>query len=141
MKTQDEIIARIHAIKASDFFGTQTGDLVEFLDFAKAKEFLTDTAIEAEWKPSPLTREYVLESMRDYMPFAWEKANGFRGLSASRSIDHFTSWIWLLGDLEEFGDLSDYEFYGKDKLVSICDKYSLPNHDDGVRLNEQPEYD
>ena len=82
--------------------------------------------------------------MEDYMPFAWDKANGCRGLSALRSLIHFAAWLWLLSneDYNHFGGfkgLSDYQFYGKEKLIDICERFNWDHFqwDDGVRSNSE----
>jgi hypothetical protein len=33
------------------------------------------------------------------------------------------AWVWLLGDeaVNHFGDLEDYEYYGKDNLVKAVE--------------------
>ena len=71
------------------------------------------------------------------MEFAWDKANNCRGISASRSIDHYSVWIWLLGDEDKLSDIRDYEYYGKPQLVEICELYGWDHSkwDDGVRTN------
>jgi len=74
------------------------------------------------------------------MPFAWEKANGCRGISASRSLRHMVAWLWLDGQdefLEKWNDLRDYEYYGKPQLIAICELYGIDwkKFDDGVRTN------
>ena len=124
MRTDDEILARIEAIKESDWMGTQVGDLVMRLPFEKAQAFLNDDAKKAgssDWVPMPRDRAALIAEMLDYMPFAWGKANGCRGLSAGRSMDHYAAWTWLAGD--DFGDLTDYKFYGKGNLCEICERY------------------
>ena len=75
--------------------------------------------------------------MKEYMEFAWEKANEFRGLSAMRSMHHYTAWTWLLGD--DFGNLLQYDYYGKDNLIRICEHYGWDHTkwDDGVRSNTE----
>lgn len=133
MKTVDEILARIDSVKAQDIFGTERSDLIDFLPYAQAKQFLKPEITEDQWKPAVLDRDTIISAMREYTPFAWEKANNCRGLSAARSLSHFCAWVWLLGDDPEF--MRDYEFYGKDHLVVLCTKYDLPNLDDGIRAN------
>jgi len=137
MRTPEEIVARIKERENIDFFGFERVDYIERLDFQHAKEFLVEAATEEQWEPAPYTREAILQRMKEYMPFAWEKANNFRGLSAMRSMHHYTAWIWLLGD--DLGDLLAYENYGKDNLVKICEKYGWDHTqwDDGVRKNHE----
>ena len=140
LKTQDEIVDKIIYMQqpSGDFFGVKTGDLLAYLDYEHAKEFLKPEATQEEWEEDyhKLTKKLVLQAMEEYLPFAFGKANGKRGISASRSLDHYEVWTWLLGD-EEI-DFDNYEFYGKDILVDIAKKYgfSYETLDDGVRENE-----
>jgi hypothetical protein len=133
-RTQEEILKRIDEVKENDAFGYQTTDLLEYLEFESAKKFLTPDVTKDEWKQQENTPREV---MIDYMDFAWQKANDKRGLSASRSMEHYTSWLWLDGDEELYQTLANYEFYGKPQLVKICEYLGLdPNkYDDGVREN------
>jgi hypothetical protein len=139
MRTDEEILARIEERGASDFFGFETSDLIVRLPYEKAKKFLKEGVTEADWKNdvAPRDRESILKEMEEYMTFAWEKANGCRGISASRSISHYMSWIWLAGD--DLGDLTDYQYYGKDELVKICEFYGWDHTqwDDGIRSNTE----
>jgi len=125
MRTDDEIIAHIDAVSGSDFFGTQTGDLIVRLPFDKAKQFLKPEATSDGWEISPRDREAVLDEMKEYMDFAWGKANDCRGLSAGRSLDHMRAWLWLAGEDGFLGALriDDYSHYGKPQLRAICERY------------------
>jgi len=79
-----------------------------------------------------LTRKNIIERIKGYMSFAWEKANDKRGISANRSIDHFKGWLWLLGDEEGTEYLKvNYIPYGKPGLAYICKKYGFKNEDNG----------
>ena len=135
MRNDKEIIDRINERKNSDYFGFECSDLVSRLPFSLAKQFLIEGAVESEWEISPRDKESILKEMLVYMPFAFEKANNERGLSASRSMSHYQAWVWLAGD--DLGDLLEYEFYGKDNLVMICKHYGwdASQWDDGVRNN------
>lgn len=141
MRTDKEIIDRIAEVESEDWLGTQRNELVCRLPFDKAKQWLRSAVTETEWRPlvKARDRETILSEMLNYMPFAWEKANNCRGISASRSMEHYSAWIWLLGD--DLGDLSDYQYYGKDNLVAICNKYGWNSSqwDDGVRVNSEAE--
>ena len=101
MRSTDEILAKMRDKEFEDFFGTRRGDLLEWLPFDHAREWLKPEATPEKWAeykfPRPATDEAVLEQIRDYMPFAWKKANNCRGLSAARSILHMQAWLWLLG--------------------------------------------
>lgn len=135
MRTDQEILDRIHERKGIDFFGFEFSDLVCRLSFDAAKPLLSNDADPATWEIVPRDRESVLAEMLIYMPFAWDKANGQRGLSAGRSMHHYMAWVWLAGD--DLGELTDYEFYGKDNLVKICEHYGWDHTqwDDGIRTN------
>lgn len=134
-RTEQEIIDRINARKEADVFGFERGDLIACLPFELGKQFLNEEGQTIEWKQLPRDRESVLNQMLEYMPFAWEKANNGRGLSAIRSMFHYMAWTWLIGD--DLGDLTDYDFYGKDNLVKICEHYGWDHTqwNDGVREN------
>ena len=135
MRTDQEIIDRINARKEADFFGFELTDLLIRLPFELAKPFLNPDVKGEDWKVQPRDRDSVLKEMLEYMPFAWDKANNCRGLSASRSMCHYMAWVWLAGD--DLGDLTDYQYYGKDNLVKICDHYGWDSSqwDDGERTN------
>ena len=140
MKKQEEIVNQILARQRDDMFGFEVSEYIDFLDFDHAKSYLKDGVTEKEWakiykKP---TKKNVLKAMKDYMDFAWEKANNCRGISANRSVAHYQAWIWLLDDgfLETFNEI-EYENYGKQKLIAICEKYGWDwkKRDDGARTN------
>lgn len=136
MRTDEEILERIEQIKGNDFLGTETFELICRLPFEKAKPYLREDATQSDWTQMSRDRETILKEMLEYMSFAWDKACNKRGISASRSMSHYAGWTWLIGD--DFGDLQDYQFYGKDNLVRICEKYGWDHKqwDDGVRENE-----
>ncbi len=136
-RSQADIVSRIEAIKSTDFFGFRTSDLIGFLDFEHAKPYLKPEATAANWTAISSDRNSVLKTMEDYMDFAWEKANDCRGISAGRSMAHYTEWVWMLGDENLFGNLERYEYYGKDNLVKLCQHYGWDHTkwDDGERIN------
>ena len=135
MRSKEEIINRINIVSKRDFFGFETGELIFHLPFDSAKEFLRPEVTREEYKQMSCERDDIVARMLDYMPFAWEKANGCRGISASRSMSYFTAWVWLSGD--DLGNLLDYQYYGKDELVRICAHYGwdASQWDDGIRTN------
>lgn len=143
MRTQSEIVERIEKVREIDFLGFETGEYTFYLNFEHARPYLKEGTTEEQWASHPeLTDEAVKKEMREYIEFAWEKANGFRGISAGRSIDHYRAWFWLLGEAEAETELNEenYEFYGKNQLVWITEWLGLDpeKYDDGVRLNEEP---
>lgn len=127
MRTQDEIVARYEAKKGEDFLGVIANDLIPYLDFERARPYLKDGAQESEWNPWELTEESVRTELINYLPFAREKAEGERGISAGRSIQHFASWLWLLGDDELLAfaeDDDNYAPYGMPVIERIAEKYA-----------------
>ena len=139
MRTYEEIVDRINKLKPHDkIMGFKTPDLVLCLPYKYAKEFLRPEVTSDEWeegKTYPVDRESIIKQMEEYMPYAWEQANNCRGISASRTMGHYSAWVWLVGD--DLGDLNEYEYYGKDHLVRICEHYGWDHTqwDDGIREN------
>lgn len=148
MRTQEELIKRIKERTAADMFGFEVSEYYYALteeSFNALKEGPTPyVRTDAVYSDMPeevklLTDSDVHKKCVDYMEFAWEKANNFRGISAMRSIQHYVAWMWMKGD--DFLDeaIDDYQYYGKDLLVEICKRLGIePTWDDGVRLNEEP---
>ena len=139
-RTYKEILNRIEKVGTHDILGVQVNDLAVYLDYKHAKALLKDGVTKEEWDKDkkPFTREAVIAEIADYMPFAWEKANDCRGISASRSILHMDGWTWLLNDgLFEKQRSIPYEHYGKEKLICICEALGLDwkQWDDGIRTN------
>lgn len=137
-RTQDEIVQRMKQIKKADFFGFQWSALVLFLDFAHAKPYLVEDTEERAWNAVRAKVKSAREKILDYLPFAWEKANDCRGLSAMRSMEHFKAWTWLDGhDLSDQLD-AQYCYFGKPCLVMVSELYDFDwtTHDDGQWRNE-----
>ena len=138
MRTEAEIVARIHELSPKDFFGFETGDLIERLSFEAAKPFLKPDYPKEEWEEKcrkPNTLEAITFSIQDYMDFALSKATGHRGLSSTRSVAHYRAWLWLIGDdeLVEFIDSpNSYPMYGMPILKKICDNYDCEFPDTDV---------
>lgn len=127
-RTQQEIMARFDVVE--DFMGIQKGDLGYYLEFENIKHaFKSDYVAQVEsgeekWEVATDPKKEII----DYLPFAFEKAYGERGLSAGRSMLHFKSWIWL--DDPEFyeeivDDLDNYHSYGLPALNRIAKKYGV----------------
>jgi len=121
MRTQKEIVDKIIKERSNDFFGVITNDLIIYLDFENAKQFLVKEETEQSWNNyrQELTSEHVKKEMLNYLEFAFEKANGHRGISAGRSMDHYFAWIWLLDEEDYFGNVRDYDYYGIKNLNKI----------------------
>ncbi len=140
---QKEIKARVEKRKDEDFLGFEWHEYLCYLKPADLRTHLKKGVTDEELNgiAKSLDRKELLEEMKNYMPFAWDKANSFRGISASRSISHYAAWTWLIGDVELSDSLEGlYEYYGKPCLVKICEHYDwdYSQWDDGVRLNEEP---
>ena len=136
-RTQQQIIDRIEARKANDFIGFEISDYIDFLDFEHVKPYLKENVTADQWKQEGDPKAAMIE----YMPFAWEKANNCRGISACRSLSHYMAWLWLDGNEELANDIADYEYYGKPQLVKICEYLGIDSNrwDDGVRVNSEEE--
>lgn len=123
MRTQDEIVKRIEEVKSDDFLGFETSDLLAALDYEHAKPYLKPDCTKEQWDTDrePYTPENARKQIREYLDFAWGKANGERGISASRSQSHFRAWMWLAGDDDVLArvEAAEYAPYGKPKLELI----------------------
>lgn len=139
-RTHDEIIARLHAVKDSDWLGTQSNDLLVRLPFELAQPFLKAGAkIEDFANGWPFDDVDPMARAKDYLPFAWDKANNCRGISAGRSIEHFMTWLWLAGKDKQVALLNNYDHYGKPQLVMVsvmCD-FDWRKADNGEWVNEE----
>ena len=130
MRTYEEINRKIGLLEndPNDIFGFIKGDLICCLPYDQAKPFFKkdSNVTEESWNANKLAtdRDGVLVAMREYMTFAWDKANNCRGLSACRSLMHYQAWLWLLGE-DEVADMLalDYSCYGKPELRAICEHY------------------
>ncbi len=145
MKTQEEIVKQVEKKTADDLFGFQTSCLIPYLDYEHAKQYLKPEVTRENWQRE---EKSPADEIKDYMPFAWDKANNCRGISASRSIEHMIGWLWLDGKDELLPKMeSEYEFYGKPCLVLVCQEYGIDwrelddglwgNDEDGVKIKAE----
>ena len=127
-RTQQEILNRIKYVKRRDILGFEESDLIAFLDFKNAKKYLNKEYVKKveagseKWEqPNPVSL------IKEYLPFAWDKANNCRGISAWRSLCHFAAWLWMDGmeEREIKPLLEEYSYYGKPELVKISEKYGV----------------
>lgn len=142
LPTQRELVGRIAKRESEDVFGFEMQDLAVYLDRDHIRPFLKEDVSVDDWTPDDHTREAVLARMLDYMPFAWEKANDQRGLSANRSVQHFIAWTFAAGDREFSDELirmydEEYQHYGKEILERVCQHYGWDagQWDDGKRVD------
>jgi hypothetical protein len=127
MRTIQEIKDQFNKLIPNDLLGSCC-DLLEFIPYEDAKEFLKPEVKKEDWTTKLLDEKTVIEEMRKYMTFALGKARNHRGISASRSIDHYKNWLWLLGDEETlaFAENScNYQNYGVPILKKVCEKYGF----------------
>ncbi len=141
-RTPEEILARMEAVAERDVpHGYERSRLLEALPYIQAVQYLVDGAPHTAetWEVTRTkTRESVIGQIREYLPYAWDRANLTRGSSAIRSMAYFRGLIWLLGPehdelVEWIGAPENFEFYGKPALVRISDVAGFDWH---VRLNE-----
>lgn len=136
MRTQNEIVQQMKKYEQEQLFlDFRSEVLLEFLDYDHARPFLKDGVTAEEWEKARAGAS-VMAAMTDYMSFAWGKANDERGLSANRSVQKMQAYLWLLGDEElatEIARPGNYGWYGKTALAMVCEKYNLPNEDNGDR--------
>lgn len=143
-RTNEELIARIRECKDRDIFGWEYMEYVRALPRDAAEtlrgEVIKEDADLSDWAPDLNNRDALVKQCHEYMPFAWEKANGCRGLSAARSLMQYKAWLWPLGE-DGFEDVDDYQFYGKDELRRICEllRIDADQWDDGVRVTSEDE--
>ena len=133
-RTDEEIIERIKLLGPSDAFGWETNDLGGYISFFAAERggLLRELTPEereraiSEWKTFPRDELSIIGEIREYMPFAWEKARNKRGLSATRSIGHFRQWLWMIGNDELLAfaqNTGNYGDYGEPILRAISERY------------------
>jgi hypothetical protein len=127
IRTQEEVVARIKRRKPLDPLGDETTDLICCLDFEHAKPYLKADMTEEKWNPPEVTVEELRETIVSYLPFAFEKCLNHRGLSANRSVGHFRSWCWLIGDekVEAFIEAGNYAPYGAPILAKVAEGYGV----------------
>jgi len=127
LPTAEAIAERLSARNKGDFLGFEVNEYAGCLPYELVKPYLKEGVTAEEWNTirAPRDRESVLKRMQEYMPFAFEKANSQRGISANRSILHYVAWTWLAGDgaLSEEIENMEHEFYGKPVLRKICERY------------------
>ena len=125
MKSVDEIKKFMNEVEEEDFLGAMRSDFIDCLPYDDAKEYLLDSVTADEWEKDCMKSDAdIIKRIKEYLPFAWGKAYDERGISASRSIQHFRAWFFLLGEDEFYKKITwmeDNEFamYGKPILETI----------------------
>lgn len=116
-----------------DMFGFDIDVALDYLTFAKAKQFLNKEYVEKINKGEEKWNQIIdineaTQDFLDYMVFAWMKARDERGLSASRSITKLSVWLKILSrpDLAELISRDDlYPQYGKPALRKVCEEMGI----------------
>ena len=139
MKTDAQILNEIERVKERDWMGTMTSGLVIYLPFTSAQPFLKDGITSDTWEPLERSQVSIKLDMRDYMPFAWEKANDRRGISAGRSLEHMSVWLFMLGRDAAARQMDHYSHYGKPQLRAICEAFGWAwrDWDNGNWMNSE----
>ena len=125
MKSIDEIKNFMNEVEEDDFLGVMRSDSIECLSYDDAKDYLRDGVTPEEWEKDRIKSDAdIIKKIKEYLPFAWGKANDERGISASRSIQHFRAWFFLLGEDEFYKKITwmednDFAMYGKPILETI----------------------
>lgn len=128
LKTQQEIIERYKQQSKQFMWIGGANFLLQTLTAQNAKQFLKDNADLSKWEQIIPTKDYIIEQIANYVPFAIDKIDNHRGLSTNRSIQHMAEWLWFLGDSETLTfaeDEGNYQNYGAPVLAEICKKYNI----------------
>ena len=124
LRTIEEILLKLEEVIGSneDFFGVQKNSLIEALEYEDAKEFLKEGVTKESWDEGRVkyNLKELMQRMKEYLDFAFDKAENGRGLSAGRSLDHYRIWFWLITEPEmEMHTQDEYGDYGKSILTDI----------------------
>lgn len=123
MRTLEQLRARTAAAKVWDALGLAIGDLLIF------DPLEMDALVGHEGKPLETAAAPAEASLRDYLPFAFDKAINHRSISASRSFLHITNWLWLMerDDLLAFAeDDTNYRYYDVPILKHVARALGVP---------------
>lgn len=114
IRSTEQIVARIEEVKDNDLFGAEVSNLVVHLPYEQAKPFLNDQVTKEGFEEVAANSVDIRGAAVDYLTFAIGKIVQHRGLSAGRSVNHFSAWLWLLFPDEEFARFEGaaYENYG-----------------------------
>jgi len=132
-RSTDEILERAEKGwgKSLDFTHEVLGD---YLPFDTIKHWYKAEFVEVVANGEKTAREPItsltdaVQDFLDYMNFAWEKAEDERGISACRSIEKLSTWLWLFGrdDLRRLIDDDElYNPYGAPALIAVCNEMGI----------------
>ncbi len=142
VRTEEEIIKRI---KNAGWFDFAAEVLVDYLSWKNAKQFYKDDYVKEvesgkREKPKKITDIYeTAQDFLDYMVFGWKKALDKKGLSAIRTINKLSHWLWLMGreDLERLIQNDElYNPYGTPALIAVCEKMGIKVPEDLIEFSK-----
>jgi len=130
MRTKEEVSEFVEKhLNEMLFLEFQGKLLLPFCTFETLRKLIKKEVLDDKVREmmEELVEEKIIEEIRNYLPFAFEKAENQRGISANRSIEHFLAWTWLID--KEFHDKIFFEYetnyynYGMSILKMIKEKY------------------
>ena len=100
-----------------DLDGRRRERLISLLPYELAKPYIKPEITSEQWKPT--TEEELFSSCKRDLTFAWEKALGHRGISASLMSEVMLDWVWLICGEAAAKEVEDapYKNYGAPKLT------------------------
>ncbi|GAA4626719.1 hypothetical protein GCM10023196_036100 [Actinoallomurus vinaceus] len=121
-RTQEEILARLDAVREDDMFGFRREVLLPALEFEHARSFLKPETTAEDWSGVQVCAGDWESAARSYYEFALGKIRDHRGISASRSVEKLTEYAWLLGrdDVIAAMDAAEYPQYGAPKVAAFA---------------------
>ena len=105
MRTVEEIKAKAVSELPEDVLGVIRNILISALPWKEAEStgILNGEITEEQWSETIYLDESGLrEEAKTYFQFSVNKAENHRGISASRSVQKYQTWIWLLLSEEHY---------------------------------------
>lgn len=137
MKTYQEIKDKIAALAEdpADHFGWRRLALIELLPFEEAGDYLKPEATEDDWE----AYDDAADAIKSYLDFAVGKAVDQRGISANRSIERITAWLWAHNDPDLSRRFHDAEYapYGKGQLEVVAKQFRPDLLDELATVTEE----
>lgn len=129
MLTQEQVMAAVRNGRSAQCIdGRDYGRLAEFFPVSCLGEFGLELKEGATWEPKPWTRDVIMAQLAGDLAFAFEKALGQRGISASLMRQVIKMWLWVLDEgMPPEADDDDYAQYGLPLLKAVALKFGLPN--------------
>ena len=95
MRSPEQIFQKIQELNMKDHFGFQREVMLGTLPFEFAKPLLKEGTTAEMWDDARnLGNDHnIIEEMREYMIFGWEKAQNERGVSATRTVCKMMGWL------------------------------------------------